>query len=310
MTQSVTPVVSNKLPQRIHWRGVLAGLIMGIVVELSLIALGVAIGAGTVSSLSGAAIGSVIWFAISIAVAAFMGGFTAVRASRDIAQTDSRLNGLVTGGLMTLVGSYFLYSTLLSGLGLAGSAVQSVASAAGSGIAAAGSSAAQNGNAQNVIAGISQQDIVDAIANNNQNLTEKQVNAAANVVAGIVRRASNDFSNTGGSNIADFAKSRFANVKAALTGDQFITRLQRQGLNQAQAQEVQTEIGKQVTSVEQRATEAAATAERVARETARTAGWGWLLLAGLTLGLSVLGADRAGRSNRDAVVTDRSSVRS
>ena len=134
---------------------------------------------------------------------------------------------------------------------------------------------------------------MDLIAEGSPNLNETQVQAAANVVTGIFRRAQYDLGNVSPANITDFASARVNAIKQALTGDQFVTRLERQGLSQAQATEVRTSVTAQVNRLEQQANQLAQTAETTARTTARNAGLAWLLGAGLTLLLAVMGARSA-----------------
>ena len=98
------------------------------------------------------------------------------------------------------------------------------------------------------------------------------------------------------SNITDFAGARVTAIKNALTGEQFVTRLQRQGLSEAQAQEVRTVVTGEVDRLEKQAQQIADATERTARTAASTTGWAWLLAAGLTLGASVMGAHSAATS--------------
>ncbi len=88
-------------------------------------------------------------------------------------------------------------------------------------------------------------------------MSQAQSTAAANVVSGIITRAINDLGNNLGSvtNLSDFVTNRVNNIQKALSGPEFVTRLKRQGLSQAQAQ----------------ATQAAETTERIARQAATSA---------------------------------------
>ena len=92
----------------------------------------------------------------------------------------------------------------------------------------------------------------------------------------------------------------------ALSGDQFVSRLQKRGLSKAQAQEVSTVIGKRVaelrTQGEQAVQAASDQAQQVARDAASTAGkaaWIWLLLAGLVLGLASYGGGFGNDTNQN-----------
>ena len=304
----MTMTSRNMFSHRLSWRGVIAGLVVGLVVQLTLIALGLVITALTGITLSGVGIAAAIWLAISVLVAAYLAGLTAVRAgapsSADNApgiaamtKDDATLTGLVTGSLLVLLGTLLGYSALGSVTGAATSALGSVASVVPGLASAVGSGTnqlAQTPAAQNVIGNFTQQDVTDLIAQNSPNLSQQQVTAAGNVVSGIARRAANDLTNVNGiNNLSDFVTQRATNIKQALTGPNLITRLERQGLTQPQATEVQNSITNTVNAAEKQVADTTAAAERIARNTASTTGWGWLLAAGLTLLLAILGARSA-----------------
>lgn len=298
---------ADALSHRLSWRGVFAGLVMGLVSTLTIVALGTVITALTGLTLSGVGIAAAIWTAIAALVGAYVAGLTAVRASAPATRNsdgiaamthdDATLTGLVTAGLLILMSTLFAFNSASRLLGTASNVVGSVASAAGnvagSAANAAGDQAAQSGGLGNVLGGISQNDVADLIASNNADLNEQQVTAASNVVGGIIRRAQFDLGKQDLGTITDFAAARVTAIKEALTGDQFVTRLQRQGLSAAQAQEVRTSVTTEVDRLQKQATDVAAAAEKTARGAASTAGWAWLLGAGLTLLASIFGARSA-----------------
>ena len=293
---------------RLSWPGIFAGLVVGLVVQLTLIALGTVITALTGITLSGVGIAAAIWLALSFLVAAYLAGLVAVRASAPatvegapglaaMTNDDATLTGLVTGSLLVLLGTLLGYSALSSATGAATNAVGSLLGGATAltGAATAGAAtAAQMPQGQDIIAGFGQSDVENLVAQASPDLNQQQVSAAGNVVTGILRRASNDLGDlTSVSSIGDFVTKRTDSIKKALTGEQFITRLQRQGLTQAQATEVQTSVTDGIAAAEKQVADTAAAGERIARNTANTAGWGWLLAAGLTLLLAILGARSA-----------------
>lgn len=291
---------TDRLSRRLSWRGVLAGVVLGLVSTLTVLALGLVITALTGITLTGTGIQAAIWTAIAALVGAWAAGRTAVRASAPSTRNDdgiaamtpedASLTGLITGGLLVLLLTYTLFGAARSLLGLATSAVSSVV---GTATSAAGN-AAQDGGVQNAlqnfISGVDQQDVVDLIAEQSPSLNEEQVNAAANVVTNIFRRSAYDLGQQDLSTITDFVPARVNAIRNALTGEQFVTRLERQGLSSAQAEEVRTVVTNEVNRLEQQAQQVAETAEQTARTTARNTGLGWLLAAGLTLLLSWLGA--------------------
>lgn len=294
---------TDMLSRRLSWRGVLAGLVMGLVTTLTILALGLVITALTGLTLSGTSIQAIIWTALAALVGAWAAGLTAVRASAPATRNtdgiaamthdDATLTGLVTGGLLVLLTTMLAYNTVSSLLGTATNVVSTVAGTAATAGTAAGVGAAQNGGVQSFLNGIDEQDVVNLIADNSPSLNQTQVQAAANVVTGIFRRAQYDLGDQNLGSITDFATARVNAIQKALSGDQFVTRLERQGLSQAQAQEVRTVISNDITRLQKQATDLANTAAANAKIAARNTGLGWLLTAGLTLLLTVMGARSA-----------------
>ncbi|GBF06516.1 hypothetical protein DAERI_090102 [Deinococcus aerius] len=294
---------TDPLSHRISWRGILAGVVMGLVTTLTIIALGLVITALTGLTLTGTGIQAGIWTAIAALVGAWAAGRTAVRASAPstrnddgiaaMTHSDATLTGLVTGGLLVLLSTLFAFNTASRLIGTAtnivGNVAGAAANAAGAAADAAGNTTAPAG-IQSFLNGIDQQDVANLIADASPNLGQEQVTAAANVVTGIFRRAQYDLGNQNLGNITDFASARVNAIKNALTGEQFVTRLTRQGLSQAQAEEVRTTVTNEVDRLQQQAQQLAQTAEQTARTAARNAGLAWLLGAGLTLLLAVMGA--------------------
>lgn len=294
---------TDMLSRRLSWRGVLAGLVMGLVTTLTIIALGLVITALTGITLTGTGIQAAIWTAIAALVGAYAAGRTAVRASAPstrnddgiaaMTHSDASLTGLITGGLLVLLSTFFLFNTARSLLGTATNAVSNVAGAAANAAGTAGEGAAQGGGLQDFVSGISEDDVANLIADNSPSLNQEQTQAAANVVSGIFRRAQYDLGNQNLGNITDFASARVNAIRNALTGPQFVTRLERQGLSGAQAEEVRTVVTNEVNRLEQQAQQVATSVEQNARVAARNTGLGWLLAAGLTLLLATMGARSA-----------------
>lgn len=297
---------ADRLSHRLSWRGVFAGMVMGLVTTFTLIALGTVITALTGLTLSGVGIAAAIWSGIAALVGAYVAGLTAVRAAAPATRNDdgiaamthddATLIGLVTAGMIILLSTIFAFNSASRLLGSATSAASNLLGAGATATAAAGTATAQNGGVQDFVSGINEQDIVNLIADNNAQLNEQQVQATSNVVTGIFRRAQYDLGQQDLSNITDFAGARVTAIKNALTGEQFVTRLQRQGLSEAQAQEVRTVMTGEVDRLEKQAQQIADATERTARTAASTTGWAWLLAAGLTLGASVMGARSAATS--------------
>ena len=290
---------ANSRP-RVNWPGVLAGLLAGVTLLVVLGTLGVAFGLSTANSLGSFGTGAIIWTALTVLISAYLAGYTAVRAGNQGLASRGQFTGLVTGMLMTLALTLFL-SNLVSGLvGSATSAIGSVAS----GAAAAGSAAAANPGTQNaassLLGSLNPDTLGQIISDASPELSRAQSTAAANVVSGIITRASNDLGNNLGNitNLSDFVTNRVNNIQKALSGPEFVTRLKRQGLSQAQAQATQTAIVDQAKQVQQQATQAAETTARIARQAATSAAWGSLLAAGLIIGAATFGGNQAASTRR------------
>jgi len=300
---------------RVSWPGVFVGLLTGVTLLVVLGTLGVAFGLSTANSLSGFGIGAAIWAALTLLISAYMAGYTAVRAGNQGLASRGQFTGLVTGMLMTLALTLFL-SNLVSGLvGTAGNAISSVVGGAATATAAAGTAAANNPNTQDaassLVSGLNADSIGQIIGQASPDLSDAQSTAAANVVSGIITRASNDLGSnlSDVSNLGDFVKNRVDNIQKALSGQEFVTRLQRQGLSQGQAQATQTAIVAQAKQLQQQATDAAAAAARIARKAATTAAWGSLLAAGLVIGFATLGGNRAASTREKIASADGRSTR-
>ena len=290
---------ANSRP-RVNWPGVLAGLLAGVTLLVVLGTLGVAFGLSTANSLGSFGTGAIIWTALTVLISAYLAGYTAVRAGNQGLASRGQFTGLVTGMLMTLALTLFL-SNLVSGLvGSATSAIGSVAS----GAAAAGSAAAANPGTQNaassLLGSLNPDTLGQIISDASPELSQAQSTAAANVVSGIITRASNDLGNNLGNitNLSDFVTNRVNNIQKALSGPEFVTRLKRQGLSPAQAQATQTAIMDQAKQVQQQATQAAETTARIARQAATSAAWGSLLAAGLIIGAATFGGNQAASTRR------------
>lgn len=296
---------------RINWTGVIAGLAVGAVTQLALSALGVTFGSAYADTAGGLAIGTVIWLAVSLAISAFLAGLVAARAAGYLTPAQGRFNGLVTGALLSLLTTLLLSNALTAGFRAASGVVSGVASAASSAASAAGSAAANSGvgqtdAVQSLVSGLSPEAIGQLIGQSAPDLSTQQATAASQVVSGIVQRASTDLGKNVGnvSNLSDFVTNRVNSISSALQGPDFINRLQKQGLSKAQAQATATAISSRVTEIKQQASDAAAATERIARHTANTAAWGFLLALGVILGCSTLGGGRGSDVPKDGLIID------
>ncbi|GGM08820.1 hypothetical protein [Deinococcus aerophilus] len=313
MTVNRDPLNRDPLSHRLSWRGIIAGLVMGLVSTLTVIALGLIITALTGLTLTGVGIAAAIWTGIAALVGAYLAGLTAVRASAPATRSDdgiaamtnddATLTGLITGGVLVLLTTMFAFNSASRVVGTASNLVGTAGNvvSAATGAAANAADNVQMPNLQNFFNNITPNDVEALIAENTSDLSQEQISATADVVTGIVRRAQNDLGAVDLANITDFAQARIDAIKQALTGPQFVTRLERQGLTNAQATEVQNELNQSVNRIETQANQAVENAEAAARGAASTAGWGWLLVAGLTLLASIFGARSAATTSVSTV---------
>ncbi len=287
----MTLVDHGNFLQRISWTGVIAGLAVGAATQLALTALGVVFGAGA-DSFGSLAIGAAIWLAVSVIISSFLAGLVAARAAGYLTPLQGRFNGLITGSLLALLFTFILGNTLTSAFNAASSVVTGAANVtAAAGTAAANSGVGQTDAAQSLVGGLNEDQIGSLIGQAAPDLSEAQATAATRVVTGIVQRASTDIGQnlSNVSSLPDLITSRVNSISSALQGQDFVSRLQKAGLSQSQAQATATQIAQRVTDLKRQAADTAAAAERIARKTAVTAAWTFLLALGLILGAATLG---------------------
>ncbi len=103
---------------RISWGAVVAGMVLGVVIQMTLYLLGVTVGAVTVNPLTeqdplaGLGTGLVIWDAASTLIALFAGGWVAGRLAGIPSQADGAIHGLVVWAMSVIV-SVLIFSTAL-----------------------------------------------------------------------------------------------------------------------------------------------------------------------------------------------------
>ncbi len=130
------------LGKRISWSAVFAGALVAIVTQLALSLLGLGIGMGTVdpleeqNPLSGLGTGAVIWWALSMLISLFIGGYVAGRLAGVPRFFDSALHGVLTWCLFTLLTLYLLTTTAGKLINTAGNVLGKTASLAGRGVSA------------------------------------------------------------------------------------------------------------------------------------------------------------------------------
>lgn len=317
----------STVPERrrvaVSWRGIFAGLLAGLVTQMVLTVLGLAIGLVALDgdgqdSLGGFSLGAAIWLALSLAISAYVAGRTAVGAARPMDQREGRFNGLLTGMLLLLVLTVFTVNVFFRSLNRVVGLAESVAGTAAT--AAGGLASADWGRAlealgleneyQSLLSGFNEQELNQIITDAAPELNERQVAATTATVRAVMTRAGRNIGQNL-SNISDLREVAGRQAEAAqqaLTGPEFVARLRARGLSQAQAQEVERTVGQRVqevrSEVQQTATVVSQRVNELSRSAAAAAGraaWMWLLTAGLILGLATLAGGQGSHGTERAV---------
>jgi hypothetical protein len=89
----------------IRWGAVLAGVVVGVSIQLVLTLLGIATGLSTssVSAGDGPGMGPLVWAGLSMLIAAFIGGYVAARLTGLKRKADGVLHGVVSWAVTTLL---------------------------------------------------------------------------------------------------------------------------------------------------------------------------------------------------------------
>lgn len=145
--------------KRVSWGAIIAGVVIAFVTMLALSLLGLAIGLGTIDPVeeqnpfAGLGTGAAIWWAVSMLVALFLGGWVAGRLAGVPRRFEAGLHGAVTWAVVTMLSVYFATSTVGRLIGGATRMVAQGASVVGQGAAAlvpeSGSGSSNPHNAQN-----------------------------------------------------------------------------------------------------------------------------------------------------------------
>jgi hypothetical protein len=100
----------------VSWGSIFAGTLIALIVQITLVMLGLAVGFGTIQpavkggALSGLGIGAAIWWILSSIIALFVGGWVSSRLAGLQRVFDGALHGLATWALVTLLTIYLLTS--------------------------------------------------------------------------------------------------------------------------------------------------------------------------------------------------------
>lgn len=305
-----TPSAIAPSSRRPSWRGVVAGLLMGVIVIMAMTALALVLGSFLSLNLRGVGITAGVYTAITALLAAFVAGYFAVKCSApetifgdgtNISPKDATLTGMLTAATIVVASTFFTMNTATSILSTAGNVATNVAGGAASAVAstvgAVGSAAAtgaagavaadQNGvidiqsmaqNAYDQIgANLSRDDIEAIVAKNSENLSKEQVSAVAGVIEELLANTKTQIANMDFTsldtwrNLDTYAKQRMAEMEHIITGPELMRRLQAEGLSEAQAKQIRTEAVNKYAEYKASADKAIADARARADELAKSA---------------------------------------
>ena len=115
------PIVRRSLFPQIRWGAVLAGVAVGISIQLVLALLGIAMGLSTLDVVQGERPGGtapVVWAGLSMLISSFIGGYVTARMSGFKRKSDGVLHGAVSWAVTTLL--FALLATSVTGSLLSG----------------------------------------------------------------------------------------------------------------------------------------------------------------------------------------------
>lgn len=266
------PATSGVNMRRPSWRGVFAGLLMGLIVVMAMTALALVLGSFLSLDLQGVGITAGIYAVVTALLSAFVAGYFAVKASApealfgngtDIHPKDATLTGILTAATIIVVTSYLTMSGATSvvrgATNIAGTAIGGTASMVASTAGTAGTVASlattvglvdddvasQARQAlQGVTGDIKGEDLEAIVAKNLEGIDEAQVKATTAVLEDMLKQTKSEMANLDYTNLDTWKnldqhlKTRMNEVERVITSDELIYRLQQEGLTQEQALQV------------------------------------------------------------------------
>lgn len=280
---------------RIKWGAVLAGLVVGIALQMVLTLLGLAIGAWSIDlkeaqPAGGIPLGIGLWTGISMLISAFVGGYVTSRLSGAYLRSDGMYHGAVVWGVNWLVFAWLATTAMSYMIGgvfnVFGSTVQTLAQGVGTAVSTAASKAGD------VNVRVSTDDIrrqIESVlkATGKPELQPGEIKKDVNKVTATAQ--SGQSLNT----VTDSALAEIQDKLTALDRDAAVNiMVNKLGMSQPQAQEVvQSAIGaiapirEAANTMKERSVDVGNSAiERIG-----SAAWWLFLLALLSLGVSIGG---------------------
>jgi hypothetical protein len=300
---------------RMRWGAVFSGLVVGFAIQLALTLLGMAIGAWSLDlreSNRGVPIGTGIWTAISMLIAAFTGGYVTAYMSGSWTRRDGMLHGAVVWGLTWLLSAWLATTAMAVLAGGIFNVFGEGLKALGSGVGTAVSKIAEkSGQVDLSQLGLSKDKLRSEIestfrATGKPELQPEAMRSEAERTAG---QAGQGQSLRG---LSDTAMNEVYEKLAALDEEAAINVLVKKGgLSETQAREVIQSVTGGISQLRDRAQglkERSIDTANTAIQRMGTAAWWLFVLAVLTLATTMLGA--AIGTAAEAMVADRIRMRS
>lgn len=327
--QPVITGVSWSVTTGVCWSGAIAGALIGLILFTALSALGMTVAGASLSydSLNAVGWGSLLWMVACLAVSGYVTGLVAGMGAPGLTtKFAATLTGILAGCLLVLVLTMVSYNLISSAVRATASIASGTASAVGSAASAVGgASQLDQINFENldvegafrevglaeeynsITAGeFNRQDLEQALAEASPELNNAQVSAATTAVVNVLERAQQNIMQTNFGSIQDVRelpqtiRSEWQRVTNELTGQQFVSQLQNQGLSTSQAQQVSNVVAQRInqleldaeqalTSLQNQLGQAANQAVEATGDVVSTSALSWLVVALILVGLSTLG---------------------
>jgi hypothetical protein len=298
--------VRDNIIRGVSWPGAFFGLVVAVVAYLFLTMVGVAVSGAVFNfdNARGVGWGALAWMALSLGASAYVGGYTSAKAAPGITTSfGGSATGVLCGAMFLISLTFFVGNSIVSAgqaaFGVLQEAAQAIPEVIPRGIV---------NDAQNMVRGMDRADVQDAIRKAAPELGETQVAAATDTVVRVGResldRIRESLRNPG--KLGDTMRREADTIYRQLTGAEFVSRLEQQGLARPQAQQVASALEQRVNDIRGQLQSASqqitAEAREFTKDAARIvsrAAWIWLGVALLIVGLAFVGG-RSGSEQQQA----------
>ncbi|MGE0645991.1 MAG: hypothetical protein AB7P24_20245 [Nitrospira sp.] len=280
---------------RLKWGAVIAGLLIGFALQMTLMVLGMAVGAGAVdvdqqNPVAGIPTGTAVWTAVAMLLSAFAGGYTAARLSGSFQKAQGLWHAVVLWALTWVISGWLATTAMSFAVGgvlsAFGSAVGAVGQTVGSVVSSAANQAADA--SIEIDTGRLRQQIESVLATTGKpELQPKEIRKDAERVAQDVRE---------GKPFEDVKEETLNELEQRLTAFDRHAALNimtgKMGMSREQAEEVVTGALGMLAPLKKRVNELkenSADMAQTAADRAETVAWWVFILAVVTLGASLGG---------------------